>query len=83
MLLRYILTWNVRYRRDVGDTLINAYAVSPFVRFFCSIVPYSYYVLRDDMLSFYVNDIMQGLSARQAHEEWNVSSALPRAVYKY
>ncbi|TBU41864.1 ARM repeat-containing protein [Dichomitus squalens] len=42
------------YRRDVGDTLINAY-----------------YILRDDMLSFYVSDTLQRLTARQAHEEWN------------
>ncbi|RPD63454.1 ARM repeat-containing protein [Lentinus tigrinus ALCF2SS1-6] len=43
----------VVYRRDVGDTLINAY-----------------YVLRDDMLAFYVNDVLQRLSTRQAHEGW-------------
>lgn len=39
------------YRRDVGDTLINAY-----------------YVLRDDMLRFYVNDISDRLATNQ---DWN------------
>ncbi|KAL1740166.1 hypothetical protein HDZ31DRAFT_77079 [Schizophyllum fasciatum] len=34
------------YRRDVGDTLINAY-----------------YVLRDDMLAYYVDDALQRLAA--------------------
>ncbi|TRM55474.1 armadillo-type protein [Schizophyllum amplum] len=33
------------YRRDVGDTLINAY-----------------YVLRDEMLAYYVNDVLERLS---------------------
>ncbi|KAH9851222.1 ARM repeat-containing protein [Lenzites betulinus] len=41
------------YRRDVGDTLINAY-----------------YVLRDDMLAFYVSDVMRRLSTRQEHDGW-------------
>ncbi|KAI0772392.1 ARM repeat-containing protein [Trametes elegans] len=41
------------YRRDVGDTLINAY-----------------YVLRDDMLAFYVNDLLQRLSTRQPQDGW-------------
>lgn len=41
------------YRRDVGDTLINAY-----------------YVLRDDMLGYYVDDIAQRLATRQENEGW-------------
>ncbi|KAI0651047.1 ARM repeat-containing protein [Trametes meyenii] len=41
------------YRRDVGDTLINAY-----------------YVLRDDMLAFYVTDLQQRLSTQQAQAGW-------------
>ncbi|KAL1943353.1 hypothetical protein VTO73DRAFT_4428 [Trametes versicolor] len=41
------------YRRDVGDTLINAY-----------------YVLRDEMLAFYVTDLLQRLSARQESDGW-------------
>ncbi|KAI0799725.1 ARM repeat-containing protein [Irpex lacteus] len=39
------------YRRDVGDTLLNAY-----------------YILRDDLLNFYVNDLAQRLS--QPHPQW-------------
>ncbi|CAA7262307.1 unnamed protein product [Cyclocybe aegerita] len=41
------------YRRDVGDTLINAY-----------------YVLRDDMLAYYVNDVIERLASRQDGEGW-------------
>ncbi|KDR78193.1 hypothetical protein GALMADRAFT_65460 [Galerina marginata CBS 339.88] len=41
------------YRRDVGDTLINAY-----------------YVLRDDMLGYYVNDIAERLAVRQEADGW-------------
>ncbi|KAF8962197.1 armadillo-type protein [Flammula alnicola] len=41
------------YRRDVGDTLINAY-----------------YVLRDDMIGYYVNDIAERLAARQEGDHW-------------
>ncbi|RDX49711.1 ARM repeat-containing protein [Lentinus brumalis] len=51
------------YRRDVGDTLINAY-----------------YVLRDDMLAFYVNDVMQRLLTRQAHEGWEEIEATLHCV---
>ncbi|KAH8077079.1 ARM repeat-containing protein [Cristinia sonorae] len=41
------------YRRDVGDTLINAY-----------------YVLRDDMLAFYVNDIVEKLAVKRDADGW-------------
>ncbi|KAI0051285.1 hypothetical protein FA95DRAFT_1676011 [Auriscalpium vulgare] len=41
------------YRRDIGDTLINAY-----------------YVLRDDMLAYYVNDITERLSNRSQESGW-------------
>ncbi|KAF9529893.1 armadillo-type protein [Crepidotus variabilis] len=41
------------YRRDVGDTLINAY-----------------YVLRGDMVSYFVNDIAERLSARTETDGW-------------
>ncbi|THH20956.1 hypothetical protein EW146_g521 [Bondarzewia mesenterica] len=41
------------YRRDVGDTLINAY-----------------YVLRDDMLAYYVNDIVDRLSKGEEVNGW-------------
>ncbi|CCM04086.1 uncharacterized protein FIBRA_06245 [Fibroporia radiculosa] len=41
------------YRRDVGDTLVNAY-----------------YILRDDLLGFYVNDILERLASRQEHDGW-------------
>ncbi|KAA1477613.1 ARM repeat-containing protein [Dentipellis sp. KUC8613] len=41
------------YRRDVGDTLINAY-----------------YILRNDMLAFYVNDILERLSKPADSMEW-------------
>ncbi|OBZ74388.1 Importin-13 [Grifola frondosa] len=47
------------YRRDVGDTLINAY-----------------YILREDMLGYYVNDVLQRLSTRQEHEGWEVGNPL-------
>ncbi|TFY77229.1 hypothetical protein EWM64_g6783 [Hericium alpestre] len=41
------------YRRDVGDTLINAY-----------------YVLRNDMLAFYVNDNVACLSVPEESVQW-------------
>ncbi|KAF9456910.1 armadillo-type protein [Collybia nuda] len=41
------------YRRDVGDTLINAY-----------------YVLREDMLGYYVDDVTQRLNSRQENDGW-------------
>ncbi|KIK18577.1 hypothetical protein PISMIDRAFT_109109 [Pisolithus microcarpus 441] len=41
------------YRRDVGDTLINAY-----------------YILRNDMLAYYVNDIQERLLHSAAQNEW-------------
>ncbi|KAF9471249.1 ARM repeat-containing protein [Pholiota conissans] len=41
------------YRRDVGDTLINAY-----------------YVLRNDMLAYFVNDIVERLAARKEGDGW-------------
>ncbi|KAH7905355.1 armadillo-type protein [Hygrophoropsis aurantiaca] len=41
------------YRRDVGDTLLNAY-----------------YILRDDMLGYYLNDIQVRLSNRREGEGW-------------
>ncbi|KAI0318744.1 armadillo-type protein [Amylostereum chailletii] len=41
------------YRRDIGDTLINAY-----------------YVLRNDMLAYYVNDIAERLSNPAENTDW-------------
>ncbi|KIN96655.1 hypothetical protein M404DRAFT_931992 [Pisolithus tinctorius Marx 270] len=41
------------YRRDVGDTLINAY-----------------YILRNDMLAYYLNDIQERLLHSAAQNEW-------------
>ncbi|KAI6014180.1 armadillo-type protein [Pisolithus marmoratus] len=41
------------YRRDVGDTLINAY-----------------YILRNDMLAYYLNDIQERLPHSAARNEW-------------
>ncbi|KDQ56073.1 hypothetical protein JAAARDRAFT_36863 [Jaapia argillacea MUCL 33604] len=41
------------YRRDVGDTLINAY-----------------YILRNDMLAFYVNDVVERLNGMRGDEGW-------------
>ena len=35
---------------------------------------YRYYVLRDDMLAFYVNDTMQRLATRQEQDGWEVRS---------
>lgn len=41
------------YRRDVGDTLLNAY-----------------YILRDELLAYLVNDILERLSTRQHTHGW-------------
>ncbi|KAI0341153.1 ARM repeat-containing protein [Trametopsis cervina] len=41
------------YRRDVGDTLLNAY-----------------YILRDNLLSYYVNDLAQRLSPEKTTPQW-------------
>ncbi|EGN94778.1 hypothetical protein SERLA73DRAFT_171188 [Serpula lacrymans var. lacrymans S7.3] len=41
------------YRRDVGDTLINAY-----------------YILRNDMLAYYLNDLIEHVSARNDSDGW-------------
>ncbi|KJA24831.1 hypothetical protein HYPSUDRAFT_65152 [Hypholoma sublateritium FD-334 SS-4] len=41
------------YRRDVGDTLINAF-----------------YVLKNDMLTYYVTDIAERLAARNVNDGW-------------
>ncbi|KAG6334626.1 hypothetical protein ID866_4467 [Astraeus odoratus] len=41
------------YRRDVGDTLINAY-----------------YILRNDMLGYYLSDIQERILQRQQHDGW-------------
>ncbi|KAF5376630.1 hypothetical protein D9615_007856 [Tricholomella constricta] len=41
------------YRRDIGDTLINAY-----------------YVLRHDMLGYYVGDVAQRVASRQENDGW-------------
>ncbi|KAF9237195.1 armadillo-type protein [Melanogaster broomeanus] len=41
------------YRRDVGDTLINAY-----------------YILRNDMLGYYLNDIQERLASRHDSNGW-------------
>ncbi|CDO75722.1 hypothetical protein BN946_scf184493.g20 [Trametes cinnabarina] len=51
------------YRRDVGDTLINAY-----------------YVLRDDMLSFYVNELLQKLATRRDQDGWEEIEATLHCV---
>ncbi|KAH0833884.1 armadillo-type protein [Lanmaoa asiatica] len=41
------------YRRDVGDTLINAY-----------------YILRNDMMGYYLNDIQERLASRPESNGW-------------
>ncbi|KAI0937932.1 hypothetical protein AcW1_002387 [Taiwanofungus camphoratus] len=41
------------YRRDVGDTLINAY-----------------YILRDDLLGYYVRDIIERLTTKPGQQGW-------------
>lgn len=51
------------YRRDVGDTLINAY-----------------YVLREDMLGYYVNDLMQRLNARGENDGWQDIEAILHCI---
>jgi hypothetical protein len=37
---------------------------------------FRYYVLRDDMLRFYVHDLLERLSIRQEHEGWEASFIL-------
>ncbi|KZT01812.1 ARM repeat-containing protein [Laetiporus sulphureus 93-53] len=51
------------YRRDVGDTLINAY-----------------YILRSDLLAYYVNDISERLSSKQAQQGWEEIEATLHCV---
>ncbi|KAF8147686.1 armadillo-type protein [Crassisporium funariophilum] len=51
------------YRRDVGDTLINAF-----------------YVLRNDMLGYYVNDIAERLSTRADTDGWQEIEATLHCV---
>ncbi|KAI0369534.1 ARM repeat-containing protein [Pilatotrama ljubarskyi] len=51
------------YRRDVGDTLINAY-----------------YILRDEILAFYVSDLLQRLSTRQEGDGWEEVEATLHCV---
>ena len=71
------LTSHVRYRRDAGDTLIKAYVCTR--ELFAADNTYRnprYYILKDDMLAYYVNDILQRLSARQEHDGWEVRSCL-------
>ncbi|KAF8637543.1 hypothetical protein AX17_002750 [Amanita inopinata Kibby_2008] len=51
------------YRRDIGDTLINAY-----------------YILRDDMLGYYINDIMECLATRQENQGWQDIEAILHCI---
>lgn len=65
------------YRRDIGDTLINAY-----------------YVLRDNMLAHYVNDLLAKLPTMQGNAQWEdiegtlhclvaISEAIPAEPNEY
>jgi hypothetical protein len=57
----------------VGDTLINAYVGSFFVHICYIDTRYlSYYVLRNDMLAYFVNDIIERLATRQESDGWQV-----------
>ncbi|KAJ7600482.1 armadillo-type protein [Mycena floridula] len=51
------------YRRDLGDTLINAY-----------------YVLRDDMLNYLINDVLDRLAARQPGQQQGWEASLRREI---
>ncbi|KAH9942102.1 ARM repeat-containing protein, partial [Amylocystis lapponica] len=51
------------YRRDVGDTLINAY-----------------YILRDDLLAYYVNDLLERLAVQQEKQGWEEIEATLHCV---
>lgn len=51
------------YRRDVGDTLINAY-----------------YILRDDLVGYYVNDLLGRLASRQDQQKWQEVEATLHCV---
>ena len=56
------------YRRDVGDTLVNAYVYHFLVMHHPEHIC-RYYVLRDDMLKYFVDDLQMGrlsLSASRA-----------------
>lgn len=62
----------------MGDTLINAYvssfSLNPFKE---HIYLFSrYYVLREDMLGYYVNDLVERLNAKREEDGWQVSSII-------
>lgn len=71
---------SVRYRRDVGDILINASVFrNNFGRFQTDLYNPSYYVIRDDMIIYFVNDIIErlsSLSSEQVHG-WEVNNVPP------
>jgi hypothetical protein len=62
-----------RYRRDVGDTLINAYVLIQRLDVCFKVIKFRYYVLRDDMLAYYLSDLTTLLQNKEG-EDWEVST---------
>ena len=62
-----------RYRRDVGDTLINAYVLIRYLYACFKVIKSSYYVLRDDMLAYYLRDLTTLLRNKEG-EGWEVGT---------
>lgn len=67
-----------RYRRDVGDTLINAYVLIQRLNVCFKVIVFRYYVLRDDMLAYYLSDLTALLQNKKGGEGWEVCTINPR-----
>jgi hypothetical protein len=63
-----------RYRRDVGDTLINAYVLIQRLDVCFKVIKFRYYVLRDDMLAYYLSDLTTLLQNKKEGEGWEVGT---------
>jgi hypothetical protein len=63
-----------RYRRDVGDTLINAYVLIQRLDVCFKVIKFRYYVLRDDMLGYYLSDLTTLLQNKKEGEGWEVGT---------
>jgi hypothetical protein len=63
-----------RYRRDVGDTLINAYVLIQRLDVCFNVIKFRYYVLRDDMLAYYLSNLTTLLQNKKEGEGWEVSA---------
>src|SRR6266852_6134298 len=63
-----------RYRRDVGDTLINAYVLIQRLDVRFKVIKFRYYVLRDDMLAYYLSGLTTLLQNKKDGEGWEVGT---------